>query len=235
MFDSGIGGLNLLDACVKVCPDYDFMYFADNYNVPYGGLTHGKISKLVFDVFEKIAACNPCAVVVACNTVTSLCIADLRAKYKFPILGIQPAIKQAVHENDGKCLVLATPATVGSPSFTSLCELHGCGRVETVACSSLAAYIEDHIFDYPDFDISGFLPEVSPACVVLGCTHYIFAKQSIKRYYSCEVFDGILGTADHLRKILAVGHDYNQKINFIGGDFVKNKKVYDMLQGKLVQ
>ena len=230
VFDSGIGGLNLLAACVGVCPDRSFVYFADNFNVPYGNLAPERIKELAFSAFEKIAALNPAAAVVACNTVTSVCITDLRAKYSFPIIGIQPAVKQAVAEK-GECLVLATPATVGSASFRALCARSG-GNIAVHACPGLAEYIEEHVSDYPFIDVSPFLPPERPSAVVLGCTHYIFSADSIKKTYCCPIFDGILGTADHLGKILGNCHKnsfINQKIQFIGGDTAKNKAIFDLL------
>ena len=95
VFDSGIGGLNLLAECAALCPDRDFIYFADNDNVPYGNMTRARMRELVFGIFDEIAGCNPSAAVVACNTVTAAFIRDLRAAYPFPIVGIQPAVKQA--------------------------------------------------------------------------------------------------------------------------------------------
>ncbi len=231
VFDSGTGGLNLLAACAERCPGTDFIYFADNYNMPYGSLPPEKVKELVFDAFARIARRNPLAAVVACNTATALCINDLREKYDFPVIGIQPAIKPAVSIG-GKCLVLATPATVASRSFTELCRQYGDGAVEAVACPGLAAYIEEHIAEYPDFDVSQFLPACNPASVVLGCTHYVFAEKAISKIYSCPAFDGISGTADHLRTLLGIkakNRLKKQKIEFKNGDFEKNSKIYSLI------
>ena len=158
VFDSGIGGLNLLHACAVRCPGADFLYFADNFNMPYGELPAEKVRRFVFDAFKKIASFSPAAAVVACNTATALCIADLRAQYPCPVIGIQPAVKQAV-ERRGGCLVLATPATSASPSFARLCADYGKGRAQVLPCPGLAEYIERGIGAFPAFDgISRFLP-----------------------------------------------------------------------------
>lgn len=233
IFDSGIGGLNLLAECARLCPSRDFIYFADNYNMPYGSLEPERVRELVFAIFARMAEFSPSAAVVACNTATALCISDLRKRYDFPIIGIQPAIKQAV-KVAGECLVLATPATVSSPSFIALCKKYGEGRVRAAGCPSLAAYIENNIDLFPDFDLSGLLPPFNPASVVLGCTHYVFAAKAISEAYSCATYDGILGTSDHL--CLHLGNEHkislnNQKIEFIGGDFNKNRRIFGMLTG----
>ena len=234
IFDSGIGGINLLVACARMCPHTDFMYFADNFNVPYGSLPPERIRENVFAVFERIATFDPASAIVACNTATAVCIDDLRKKYTFPIVGIQPAVRQGT-KVAGKCLVLATPATANSPSFARLCRLYGQGRVEVVAPPFLASYIEDNIFSYPDIDIAAQLPACSPGSVVLGCTHYVFAEEQIKNFYSCPVFDGILGTADHLKLLLSTEPTFGfskRKVAFFGGDFQKNEKVFRLLVGK---
>ena len=231
VFDSGIGGLNLLAACAHLCPEYDFVYFADNYNVPYGSLPPHKVCGLVDGIFEKMAALAPSAAVVACNTATALCVENLRKRYAFPIVGIQPAVKQAAALG-GSFLVLATPATANSASLASLCIKYGGGRGEVVACPRLAAFVEDNIFSMPSGWEEELLPRRSPSCVVLGCTHYAFVSESIKKYYSRPVFDGILGTADHLRTLIGnVGGNcyHNQKIAFAGGDEQKNRAVFDKI------
>ena len=110
----------------------------------------------------------------------------------------------------------------------------GQGRVRAAGCEGLAAYIESHICDYPDIDVSPLLPAASPCSVVLGCTHYAFAAKCIAEIYSVPVFDGILGTADHLRTLLEKEQNIclnNQKIEFLGGDFLKNAEIYSSLFG----
>ncbi len=227
VFDSGIGGLNLLKACVQKIPQADFYYFADNYHVPYGNLCADKIKSYVFEIFDKIAMLNPAAAVVACNTATSCCINSLRSRYAFPIAGVQPAIKQAAALK-GKFLVLATCATVKSLSFKNLLAKCGC-LCDVAECRSLAEDIERNIFNLENFDVTPWLKNGNYTSVVLGCTHYVYVSDKLKAYYNCPIFDGIAGTADHLKEILGIfDHQQNgfQKICFVGGDFAKNEAVF---------
>ena len=231
VFDSGIGGISLLFECVRRLPRVDFTYFADNFRVPYGNLSRVELIKRVDEVFKEISKTNPAAAVVACNTVTAHCIDFLRNKYDFPIIGIQPAVKPAV-ETGGKCLVLATPSTVNSESFKNLLERYGNSNTQVVACDKLAYYIEQNILNLSADGIENLLPKYKADTVVLGCTHYVLAKKIIQSYYDCPVFDGIVGTADHLKEILGI-YDHNgqraQKIAFSGGDSYKNRKVFNYL------
>lgn len=230
-FDSGIGGINLLAECVRRLPSRDFVYYADNDHVPYGNLSEQEIQSLADAAFAQIARLNPCAAVIACNTVTALCAERLRASYPFPILGIQPAVKPAVKAG-GRCLILATEATVKSPSFRRLVAAYGNGETVAYPCRHLAEFIEENVFSLPDRLPEGLLPDFSPDTVVLGCTHYAFVKKAIKNKYGCPVFDGVVGTADHLVKILGnFDPEINQrpKIRFINGDFNKNRAIFERL------
>jgi glutamate racemase len=231
VFDSGIGGLNLLYECVALNPTTDFLYFADNYRVPYGSLNKKTLSSYVFEIFEKINATSPQAVVVACNTVTAECIEELRAKYSFEIIGIQPAIKPAIL-NCGKCTILSTPATAQSESLKNLIANFGEEKSEVVACPTLASFIEENISNISEKEVCALLPDISPQSVVLGCTHYIFIEEIIKKRYNCPIFDGTKGTADHLAKILGNG-DHSakraQKVVFCTGNTQKNRDIWRLI------
>ena len=233
-FDSGIGGLWLLYECVKKLPDVDFIYFSDNENVPYGSLAQDKLMDLTDSVFAQMADYKPSAAVVACNTVTARCIDHIRKKYAFEVIGIQPAVKPAAMHN-GKCLVLATPATVGSKALNDLIEKYGDGRVEAVACSDLANYIENSVDVIDEERVKSILPKVECGSVVLGCTHYIYIKEIIKNFYNCPVFDGIEGTANNLVKKLN-RNDHQapraQKITFVGGYTTRNREIFKGMLSK---
>ncbi len=229
IFDSGIGGLNLLAECYRRIPQADYMYFADNFNVPYGNLPAAKINSLVFDIFRQISSFHPSAAVVACNTVTAECILSLRAKYAFPILGMEPALKQA-WKRGGKYLVLATEATVNSAGFAKLIKAYG-SMAEVCALKDLARRIEEGLAHGERIEPE--LPSGNYSSVVLGCTHYIFIKKFIKEKYNCEVYDGISGTADHLRAVLGISDHICEKppeVAFKCGDFAKNKAIFEQLK-----
>ena len=230
LFDSGIGGINLLCECVKKMPQVDFAYFADNYNVPYGNLSGGELLSRTVKIFDKMSALNPAAAVVACNTVTAQCISALRARYKFRIVGIQPAIKPAAAQGD--CIVLATPSTAESVAVRELTLKYGRGRTRVLPCPQLAAYIENNIFSLSEKALFNLLPQADTEGVVLGCTHYTFIKNVIGAYYNCRVWDGIEGTTDHLREILGICDHLKptlQKINFYSGNCAKNRRILNVL------
>lgn len=238
-FDSGIGGLTILYESYKRLKDTNFIYFADNYNVPYGSLSREKMLLAVDKIFSRINDYNPSAAVIACNTVTAQCAAYLRGKYKFPIIGIQPAVKPAATLG-GKCVVLSTPATASSLAVKELVSRYGNGRTSVVACPDLASYIERNIFDLDVNGLLSLLPKTGADSVVLGCTHYIYVKSKIAKFYGCPVFDGVDGTVNRLCNVLGKTDHFEDKIDisageesgnvaFVGGDEVKNKRVFEFL------
>ncbi|MGN0805224.1 MAG: glutamate racemase [Candidatus Coproplasma sp.] len=240
VFDSGIGGLNLLYECAKRTPSVHFYYVSDNANVPYGNRSKEELLSLTYNALKGIENLRPLALVVACNTVTANCIESLRSDFSFPVVGIQPAIKQAV-EVGGRCVVLATEATVKSVALKKLAERYG-NNIYPIACKDLASYIEKNILDLPPILPQGLLPNVCADSVVLGCTHYSFVKKQIESFYRCPVFDGTGATADHFAKIIGTNNHFSPhlgivdhkaikkfKITFDGGNSVLNSQIFKII------
>lgn len=241
VFDSGIGGLNLLYECVRRAGRLKYYYMSDGHNVPYGNRSRQEILALTLKALKGIESLKPAALVVACNTVTANCIEDLRARFPFPVVGIQPAVKQAAQVG-GRCLVLATKATVASPSFMRLINSNVNSDAVAVGCGGLAEFVEENVLNLPETLPEVLLPDEKADCVVLGCTHYLFVKRQIEAKYRCPVFDGIGATADHFAKIVGtVGHSKpllgkldhfgikKPNITFIGGNCDKNSQIFNKI------
>ena len=228
VFDSGIGGLNLLYECVRRLPCVDFEYFADNFRMPYGNLAKDVLMSYVEEIFGAINERKPYVVAVACNTVTASCIDYLRAKYTFPIVGIQPAVKPAVSAG-GKCLVLATQTTAESTAVKNLVKQYGGDNTNVVAVPKLASLIEKNEGKADRAEVISLLPNEKPDTVVLGCTHYIYVKEIIGEYYGCPVFDGTDGTASRLCGFFGKTERSSQRaqsVTFTGGDCAKNRRIF---------
>ncbi|MBQ2769251.1 MAG: aspartate/glutamate racemase family protein [Clostridia bacterium] len=216
-FDSGIGGLTVLSACRKVLPKEVFYYLGDNGHAPYGNLKEEEIMRYVRKAMEKFVRLQARAVVIACNTVTAVCIERLRKEYPFPIIGAEPAVFSAAKKG-GEVFVLTTRATFNSPRFQALCVRAGesfpNSLVKPIPCDVLAGAIEECLLE-KDFDFTPLLPKGNPNGVVLGCTHYVYIEEVVKRYYGCEVYHGNEGIANRLRAVLKKGVE--------GADFCKNQ------------
>ena len=114
VFDSGLGGISVLKELVKALPNENFIYYGDTANAPYGVKSAERVRELTFSVYEKVKAEGIKAFVIACNTATSVAVAQLREKYPDDIIiGVEPALKPAVLSMaHPTVVVLATPLTL---------------------------------------------------------------------------------------------------------------------------
>lgn len=199
-FDSGVGGLTLLSAFCHVYPGVPALYFGDNANAPYGGRPAGEIRRLVFAAFEELARFPVRAAVVACNTATAVCIEELRRRFPFPVVGVEPALRPAAESaRGGRLLLLCTRATFASGRVRRL--LAGCPSPVVVRCPArLAAAVDANALSLASLSVGPFLPPGRFAAAVLGCTHYVWLRRAFSAALGCPVYDG---TAGALRRLAA--------------------------------
>ena len=199
-FDSGVGGLTLLSAFCHVYPGVPALYFGDNANAPYGGRPAGEIRRLVFAAFEELARFPVRAAVVACNTATAVCIEELRRRFPFPVVGVEPALRPAAESaRGGRLLLLCTRATFASGRMRRL--LAGCPSPVVVRCPArLAAAVDANALSLASLSVGPFLPPGRFAAAVLGCTHYVWLRRAFSAALGCPVYDG---TAGALRRLAA--------------------------------
>lgn len=209
-FDSGVGGLSVLKYAIEFMPEENYIYFGDSLNAPYGTKTKEEVYSLTENGINNLISQGVKAIVVACNTATSIAIDELRKKIDIPIISMEPAIKPALEKTNGKVLLLATSVTVKSVRVNKLIEKYDVdNRVIKVPCEKLAKKIEEAVFYESDIDT--YLLELlypyknkNVSAIVLGCTHYPFVEKKIKNIIGegiC-IFDGIEGTVSHLKDIL---------------------------------
>ncbi|MBK7937653.1 MAG: glutamate racemase [Lewinellaceae bacterium] len=211
LFDSGIGGLTVLYEALKVLPSEKYIYFSDGDNAPYGTRPKEEVRELVMEAIRFIASMDVKAIVVACNTATSVAIEDLRRLYDFPIIGMEPAVKPAVLSDKRKrVLVFATELTLKEEKFHDLV-----ARVDTqqivdyLPLQELVMYAEH--FDFDENKIISYLQQKLSSirlenygAVVLGCTHFIFFRNLMEKIIPPEIaiIDGNLGTVKNLKNKL---------------------------------
>lgn len=210
IFDSGLGGISVLNRCINLMPNESFIYFADKKNAPYGDKTKDEIVNLMIDVMDNIFIPNNVkAVVIACNTATNATIDILRAKYNIDIIGTEPAIKPAIKQCpfDKKTIVLATESTINSDRFKNKLESLNSDKCISIGCSGLVELIESNKKEFIKEYLKCKFKETSLDdidSVVLGCTHYPFIQDDIKDALNKDVkfFDGGEGVARRLKYIL---------------------------------
>ena len=210
-FDSGIGGLSVLHNAMKILPNEDFIFFADENNVPYGTKSREEVIELVDNAFKFLTAQNVAAIVVACNTATSAAVRVMRERYSLPIIGMEPAIKKSLDLfPDKKVLVTATEFTINGEKIHQLVErLNAENFVELKSLQRLVEFAERQEFisasvenylreEFKNYDFKNF------SSIVLGCTHFNYFKDTIKKILPehIKIIDGNEGTLKQLMRIL---------------------------------
>ena len=151
LFDSGMGGLTVARAVRTQLPHAHLVYAADNAGFPYGAWKEDALVRRITDVAGAfIDRADPHIVVIACNTASTIALAQLRAAYKLPFVGTVPAIKPAAAQTKSGIIgVLATPGTVSREYTHALihtyayhCKvfLHGAKRLAEMAEQKLKGH-----------------------------------------------------------------------------------------------
>ena len=143
-FDSGVGGLNVLyEAFLHLPKNTSFVYYADHDNVPYGNKSSGEIKNLLFHAlrFLKLEGCD--AIVIACNTASSVANKEFRASFGVPIIAMEPAIKPAiVNYPESRILITATQATIIGEKLKNLLDSLNAKNCDLMALPRLVSYAQ---------------------------------------------------------------------------------------------
>lgn len=194
VFDSGVGGLSVLLEIQKELPFENSIFVGDQAYVPYGRKSKDELIERVGKIMDFFVEKEVKAVVVACNTATVYTIDEMRKRYKMPIIGTVPVIKVIARmTRTGKTAVFSTPATAKSPYLAKLIEEFAPNIiVEKVGGSNLEELIENGSINDPaiverlKFHLLPLVKE-GVDTIALGCTHYPFLKEKIKRIVGSKV------------------------------------------------
>lgn len=211
VFDSGVGGLTVLGHLVAELPHERFVFFGDSAHAPYGDKPPEEVLALSRRIAASLVDEGAKALVIACNTATSVAAQALRDEYAHtPVIGVEPALKPAtLAPQHRRILVMATAATLRLGKFQRLEDRWGANsEVIEVPCVGLADLIEKGDPASPAIHelLERYLgPWRGKAdSVVLGCTHYPLIRDQIREVMGdVQLFDGGAGTARETRRRLA--------------------------------
>ena len=239
-FDSGIGGLTVLNRAMKeMCGE--FIYYADTDNVPYGEKTKDEIRGFSDRAVDFLANQGAEIIVIACNTATSAAAGFLRGKYSMPIIGMEPAVKPAITDARGKrVLVTATPLTIKEDKLKRLIASQNAqDKVDLLPLPKLVGFAEKLEFVSPAAE--GYLREKLSAFdldryskVVLGCTHFNYFKDLFKAILpnDTQIIDGVGGTVKRLESVAGCenGGGQSKTVYFFSGRLVSDSENLKRLQ-----
>ena len=248
VFDSGLGGVSVLREAIRVLPHEKFIYYGDNRNAPYGDRTEAEITELTLRCAHTLANQGVKAILIACNTATATCIERIRNELDVPVVSVEPAIKPAcMQPGYGKILMMATRATTRLQRYLDLqARMPDPSRILNIPCPGLVERIEQGIFAEDAFDdlLDTYLSAYHTMQIdgiVLGCTHYVFIRNAIRRYATmhfsgaCKLFDGNEATAHQLARVLEehnMASDAGEPggVEFhTSGDSSRYRPIFDML------
>ncbi|MBM5790214.1 MAG: glutamate racemase [Cyanobacteria bacterium M_surface_10_m1_298] len=215
IFDSGVGGLSVWRQIVHCLPAESTHYVADQAHVPYGNRSAVEIQEYCLAIAEHLVSEGCKAIVVACNTASAVALEPLRQRFpQLPILGLEPAVKPAVQlTRSGVVGVMATPATFQGQLYrATVGRTASAVTVVEQVCIGLADLVEQGDLEGPHCDaaLQRFLAPMLAAgadTIVLGCTHYPFVIEAIRRLVgpSMAVLDPAPAVAKHLADVLRQG------------------------------
>ncbi len=244
VFDSGVGGLSIMREIRLLMPSLDIVYVSDARFLPYGDKSEGFIRARAFAISEFLLGQGARALVVACNTATAAAALDLRARFRVPIVGIEPAVKPAsAATGSGIVAILATASTLQSRKYAQLLEhFGGFVRVLSQPCSGLVECVEAGELDGPRTRalLRGYIEpllEAGADTLVLGCTHYPFLMEALRAVTggAIRIVDPGEAVARRIAHLLRDEHEGEGSLRcYTSGDCVTQQRVMSQLLGEQV-
>lgn len=217
IFDSGIGGLSVFREIRKVLPEQSYVYYSDNAHCPYGEKSREYIIDRARAITRFLLEKGCEIIVVACNTATAAAISALREEFPVKFIGMEPAIKPAAQATrTGVVGVLATAGTLKATKYidtrarwaqnVSIVEHIGQGFVELVEKGTTIGQEAETTVR------TSLIPllDAGADMIVLGCTHYPFLSDTIRKIASeaypdrnIDIIDPAPAVARHLMEVMA--------------------------------
>jgi glutamate racemase len=183
VFDSGVGGLSVANAIKKSLPEVDVILAQDEKHVPYGTRQPTEILGFITPIFQEMVDAGCEVIVIACNTVSTNLMPELRKTFNVHFIAVEPMIKYAARlTKSGVIAVCATPTTLASNRYQDLKKRYA-SKLEVLEpdCHDWAYMIEHRHIDHNKIRarIEKVLAKKADV-IILGCTHYHWIEQEIK-------------------------------------------------------
>ena len=195
IFDSGLGGLTVLQSLESYLPNESFIYFGDTARVPYGNKSAETVIHYSKQIVEFLQIHGVKMIVVACNTSSALALNILKDHFNLPVFGvIEPSVNLAESLNSSdSVVVLGTRATINSHSYSKMfTEIHSAKNIVEKSCPLFVPIIEEGLEKHPIAQLMS-KEYLSPLikqnidALILGCTHYPILKKTINHFIPPEV------------------------------------------------
>ncbi len=212
VFDSGVGGLTVVKELIRNLPREDIVYFGDTARVPYGIKSKETVIRFSIENILFLLKHNVKLICVACNTVSSYALPEIKNHFKVPIVGvINPGAREAVYATKNKRIgVIGTKGTIKSRAYElEIKQLDSKVNVTAVSCPLFVPFVEEGWLkgDVVLTVAKSYLKPLKEAkvdTVILGCTHYPLLKPVIREVMGKDVIliDSAKQVAVEVNKIL---------------------------------
>jgi glutamate racemase len=188
VFDSGIGGLTVVKHLIDALPNENIVYFGDTARVPYGSKSNDTVIEYSIQNAAFLMEFGVKAIVVACNTASSVAMQSLRDKFNVPVIGmIEPGTKYGLgYTSTNKIGVIGTRSTIGNNAYSKkINEINPEVEVFEKACPLFVPFAEEGWIDHPATkavaeEYLGPLKNTGIDTLILGCTHYPILRNVIQ-------------------------------------------------------
>lgn len=194
-FDSGIGGLTVLNKVKAILPDEKFLYYGDTAHMPYGEKTKEQLLEFSDNIFKFFESKGAKAVVMACNTTSSVIYEEVKDKYNFKLYPIVQSVSKILAGLDVSTLgIFATRATIESNAYQNeIAKYNKNMNVVGQYCPNWVHIVEENSMELKEnqeiirADLEKMLKN-HPDKIVLGCTHYPFLTEVLSQFVSKDTF-----------------------------------------------
>ncbi len=192
VFDSGIGGLIIAKALIQAMPQYDYLYYGDTKNLPYGEKSNAQITQLCINAIEHMIQEKCALIILACNTASAVALRYIQQQYlpkhhpHIKVLGVViPTLEEAVQEGSTNIGVIATQATTSSQIYSiELKKINKELNIQEVAAPKLVPAIEANNIKQAQEYIKEYKELFSSIdSLILGCTHYPLIKNAFQKEF----------------------------------------------------
>ncbi len=223
-FDSGLGGLNIMRSVQKLIPQYEYIYYGDTANMPYGDRNEEEVYNLTKIAVERLFKEDASLVIIACNTSSSETLRKLQDGFlvkNYPdrkILGvIRPTIEEVIDSGSKNVLLIGTVRTISSEKYHKELEVHNINDIKltTLATPNLVPLIEENKLEEAYKSVSSDIDkhiDNGGDGIILGCTHYVLIKDLIRNLSKIKVFSQNEIIPKKLRKYLDNHEEIKSKL-----------------------
>lgn len=196
--DSGVGGITVFEKLKKILPNENYVYLGDLKNFPYGSKSYDELLEITTKNFDYFKTLGVKALVMACNTTSATVYEELKNKYDFKIYPIIQSSASAIAKLPVKKIgVFATEATIKNGAYGRELKKHNPDlEVFEIACPSWVKIVEEKSQNKPESieEVKLYLEKMgvngvnNPDKIILGCTHYPYLLEILKKFAPRELF-----------------------------------------------